>query len=79
MLMFLYAAGNYPKVGRCRCLSTWVCIHGIRRRRWVRFVARVQSDKISHIDMEDDHIDTVISHIISPYPISISRMTVSIL
>jgi hypothetical protein len=37
-----------------------------------------QSDKISHIDMEDDHIDTVISHIISPYPISISRMTISI-
>jgi hypothetical protein len=37
-----------------------------------------QSDKISHIDMEDYHIDTVISHIISPYPISISRMTISI-
>jgi hypothetical protein len=37
--------------------------------------ARRQSDKISHIDMEDDHIDTVISHIISPYPISISRMS----
>ena len=31
---------------------------------------------MSHIDMEDDHIDTVISHIISPYPISISRMTI---
>ena len=40
--------------------------------------ARTQSDKISHIDMGDDHIDTVISHIISPYPISISRMTISI-
>jgi hypothetical protein len=38
-----------------------------------------QSDKISHIDIQDDHIDTVISHIISPYPISISRMTISIL
>jgi hypothetical protein len=35
-------------------------------------------DQISHIDMEDDHIHTVISHIISPYPISISRMTISI-
>jgi len=34
-----------------------------------------QSDKISHIDIQDDHIDTVISHIISQYPISISRMT----
>ena len=40
---------------------------------------RIQSDKISHIDMGDDHIDTVISHIISPCSISISRMmTVSI-
>ena len=38
----------------------------------------VQSDKISHIDMEDNHIDVVISHIIRPYPISVSRMTVSI-
>jgi len=37
-----------------------------------------QSDKISHIDMGDDRIDTVISYIISPYPISISRMTISI-
>jgi hypothetical protein len=37
-----------------------------------------QSYKISHIDMGDDHMDTLISHIISPYPISISRMTISI-
>ena len=37
-----------------------------------------QCDKISHIDTEDDRIDTLISHIISPYPISISRMTMSI-
>jgi hypothetical protein len=35
--------------------------------------------KIDHIDTEDDRIDTVISHIISPYPISIWRMTISIL
>jgi len=35
-----------------------------------------QRDKISHIDMGDDRIDTVISHIISPYPVSISRMTI---
>ena len=39
-----------------------------------------QSDKISHIDMEDDHIDNVISHIISPYrsPISISDHILSL-
>jgi hypothetical protein len=37
-----------------------------------------QSDKISHIDMEDYRIDTVISHIISPHPMSISNMTISI-
>jgi hypothetical protein len=40
-----------------------------------------QSDNISHIDMGDmgnDHIDTVIFHIFSPYPISISRMTISL-
>jgi hypothetical protein len=37
-----------------------------------------QSDKISHIDIQDDRIDTVISHIISRYPVSISRMTISI-
>jgi hypothetical protein len=37
-----------------------------------------QSDKISHIDAEDDRIDTVICRIISPYPISISRMTITI-
>jgi hypothetical protein len=37
-----------------------------------------QGDKISHIDMRDDHIDAVISHISSPYPISIYRMTISI-
>ena len=37
-----------------------------------------QSDNISHIDIEDDHIDTVISHIDIPYPTSISRMTISI-
>jgi hypothetical protein len=36
------------------------------------------SDKISHVDMGDGRIDAVISHIISPYPISISRMTTSI-
>jgi hypothetical protein len=40
--------------------------------------AKDQSDKISHIDIEDDHIDTVISYIISSYPISISRMTISL-
>ena len=40
--------------------------------------SRTQSDKTSHIDMEDDSIDTIISHIISSYPISISRMTISI-
>ena len=33
--------------------------------------AEVQHDKISHIDIQDDHIDI-------PYPISISRMTISI-
>jgi len=27
-----------------------------------------QSDKISLIDLQDDHIENVISHIISPYP-----------
>ena len=37
-----------------------------------------QSVKISHIGMGDDRIDTVISHLISPYPISTSRMTISI-
>jgi len=41
-------------------------------------VGWLQSDKISHIDMEDDHIDTVISHIIIPIPIWISGMTISI-
>jgi hypothetical protein len=38
---------------------------------------RHQSDNISHIDTEADRIDTVISHIISTYPILISRMTIS--
>ena len=32
-----------------------------------------QSDKIFHIDMGYDRIDTDISHIIRPYPRSISR------
>ena len=41
-------------------------------------VIRHQSDKISHIDIGDDHIDTVISHIIRRYPILISKMTISI-
>jgi hypothetical protein len=40
--------------------------------------SHTQSDKISYIDMGYDRIDTVISHIISPYLISISRMTISI-
>jgi hypothetical protein len=40
--------------------------------------SRLQSDKISHIDMGDDRIDTVISHIMNPYPVSIFRMTTSI-
>jgi hypothetical protein len=31
-----------------------------------------EGDKISHIDMENDHIDTAISHIITPYPISMT-------
>ena len=35
-----------------------------------------QSDKIYNMDMEDDHIDTVVSHIIELYPISISKMTI---
>jgi len=54
-----------------------------RRRRKMCNVGRVLvlktrvSDKISHIDMEGDHIDTVISHIISPYPTSKSRTTIS--
>ena len=38
----------------------------------------MQSDKISHIDIQDDSIDTVISHIHTTYPISTSRMTISI-
>jgi hypothetical protein len=37
-----------------------------------------QSDRIFHIEMGDDRIDTVISHIISPHSTSISRMTISI-
>jgi hypothetical protein len=37
-----------------------------------------QSDKISHTDIQDDSANTVISHIEIPYPISISRMTISI-
>jgi len=28
---------------------------------------------MSHIDVGDDRIDTVISHIISPYPTSVSK------
>jgi len=36
-----------------------------------------QSNKTSRIDMRDDHIDTVIAHIIRPYPKSMSRMTMS--
>jgi hypothetical protein len=40
--------------------------------------APAQSDKISHIDIQDDRIDTVLSHIIRPYPMLISRMTISI-
>jgi hypothetical protein len=47
------------------------------RRARTRATSR-QSDKISHIDIQDDRIDTVISHIDIPYPISISRMTISI-
>ena len=35
--------------------------------------AGAQSDKISCIDMADDRINTIISHIISPYPILISH------
>ena len=41
-------------------------------------MVRAKVTKISHSDMGDNHIDTVISPIISPYPISISRMTISI-
>jgi hypothetical protein len=37
-----------------------------------------QSDKIPHTDMGDDHIDTVISHRISPYPISMRSSPISI-
>ena len=38
-----------------------------------------QSAKISYIDVKDDHIDTVFSHIIRPFSISMSsRMTISI-
>jgi hypothetical protein len=37
-----------------------------------------QSDKISHVDIEDDGIDTVPSHIDIPYPILISRVTIAI-
>jgi hypothetical protein len=39
---------------------------------------QVECQHISHIDIGDDRIDTLISHIISPYPMSISRMTISI-
>jgi len=56
------------------CLS-YVATH--QPMRW-RGAYGGQSDKIPHIDMGDDHIDTVISHIIFPYPISTSRMTISI-
>jgi hypothetical protein len=38
----------------------------------------MHNHKISHTDMENDHIDAVLSHIIRSYPISISRMTLSI-
>jgi len=42
---------------------------GIRRTTSWRPPRSPRRDKISHIDMGDDHIDTVISHIISPYSI----------
>jgi len=50
----------------------------IRSQLEILLIVLNQSDKISHIDMGDDHIDTVIFHTISPYPISISRLTISI-
>jgi len=37
-----------------------------------------QSVKITHIDIGDDYIDTVTSHMIGTYPISICRKTMSI-
>ena len=37
---------------------------------------RGQSDKISHIDIQDDSIDTVISRIPYRYPISISHIPI---
>jgi hypothetical protein len=43
-----------------------------------RLPGGVQSDKISHIDIQDDSVDTVSSHIDIPCPISMSRMTLSI-
>jgi hypothetical protein len=36
------------------------------------------SDKTSHIDIQDDSIDTEISHIDIQHPISITRMTISL-
>jgi hypothetical protein len=47
-------------------------------QRTVGLCSREQSDKLSYIDVGDDHIDNIISHIISPYPISISTMIISI-
>jgi len=40
--------------------------------------ARVTIYPMSIRILQDDHIDIVISHIISPYPMSISMMTISI-
>jgi len=49
-----------------------VGVGGPEREQWMH------NHKISHTDMENDHIDAVLSHIIRSYPISISRMTLSI-
>jgi hypothetical protein len=76
-----FATGPYWWVGgRDGVLFSWKHKDGLLMRvsESDAVVGTHQSDKISHIDMEDDRIDTVISHIISPYSISISRMTMSI-
>ena len=67
--------------GPCSDLTVIVpYCHTGRRRRWTAAwssTAGRQSDKISHIDMGDNHIDIAISHISSPHSISIPRMTIS--
>ena len=71
---------EYPRNRMPASESIWDVSHNMAVMPRMPPVAEQEGhcDKMSHIDMGDDRISDVISHVNSPFSMSVSNMTISI-